>query len=55
MSTPSDNWPSIDELEAQERDLVLERADLASIQDLGRRMTKAAEERELPVVIQIRE
>ena len=55
MSTPSsDNWPSIDELEAQERELVLERADLASLHDLGRQMAKAAEERELPIVIQIR-
>ena len=55
MSTPnSEKWPSIEELEAQERDLVLERADLASLQDLGRRMSKAAEERELPIVLQIR-
>ena len=50
----NDLWPSIDELEAQERDLVLERADLASLHDLGRLMSQAAEERELPVVIQIR-
>ena len=50
----SDTWPSLDELEAQERDLVLERADLASLQNLGRLMSKAAEERELPIVIQIR-
>lgn len=55
MSTAdSDKWPSIDELEAQERDLVLDRADLASLHDLGRRMSKAAEERELPILIQIR-
>ena len=55
MSTvDSDNWPSIDELEAQERDLVLELADLASLQELGRLMSKAAAERDLPVVIQIR-
>ena len=54
MSTAnSENWPSIDALEAQEHDLVLERADLASLQDLGRLMSKAAEERDLPVVIQI--
>ena len=53
-NTNSDNWPSIDELEAQERDLVLERADLASLHDLGRLMSKAAEERELPILIQIR-
>ena len=50
----SDDWPPIDELEAQERDLLLEQADLASLQDLGRLMSKAAEERELPIVIQIR-
>ena len=55
MSTPiSDNWPSIEELEAQERDLVLERADLASLQSLGRLMSNAAEERELPIVVQVR-
>ena len=55
MSTPSsDNWPSIDELEAQERDLVLERADLASMHELGRLMSTAAEDRELPILIQIR-
>jgi uncharacterized protein (UPF0303 family) len=55
VSTPSsDNWPSIDELEAQERDLVFERADLASLHDLGRLMSKAAQERDLPIVIHIR-
>ena len=53
-TTISDNWPSIEELEAQERDLVLERADLASLHDLGRLMSTAAEERELPILIQIR-
>ena len=50
----SDNWPPIDELEAQERDLVLDRADLASLHDLGRQMATAAADRELPIVIQIR-
>jgi len=50
----SENWPPIEELEAQERELVLERADLASLHDLGRLMSKAAGERELPIVIQIR-
>jgi uncharacterized protein (UPF0303 family) len=55
VSTPSnDNWPSIDELEAQERDLVLERADLGSLHELGRLMSSAAAERQLPVLIQIR-
>jgi uncharacterized protein (UPF0303 family) len=50
----SDIWPPIDELEAQERDLVLEQADLASLHDLGRQMAVAAAERDLPIVIQIR-
>jgi uncharacterized protein (UPF0303 family) len=55
LSTPiSDNWPPIDELEAQERDLVLERGDLATLHDLGRLMAAAAAERDLPIVIQIR-
>ena len=54
MSSGTEHWPAIDDLEAQERDLVLERADLASLQSLGRLMAKAAEERELPIVIQIR-
>jgi uncharacterized protein (UPF0303 family) len=55
VSTPnSEEWPSIDGLEAQERNLVLERADLASLHDLGRRMAEAAAERALPIVIQIR-
>jgi uncharacterized protein (UPF0303 family) len=55
MTTPaSDNGPSIDELQAQERDLVLEQADLGSLHTLGRLMSKAATERELPIVIQIR-
>jgi uncharacterized protein (UPF0303 family) len=50
----SENWPQIDQLEAQERDLVLERADLATLHDLGRLMSKVAAERRLPIVIQIR-
>jgi uncharacterized protein (UPF0303 family) len=55
VSTPtSDNWPSIDELEAQERDLALDPADLASLHDLGELMATTASERELPIVIQIR-
>ena len=45
-------WPTIDELEAQERDLVLDRADLASLHSLGRLMSKVAAERGLPIVIQ---
>ena len=55
MSTAnSDNWPRIDVLEAQERNLVLDHADLGSLQSLGRQMSKAAEARDLPIVIQIR-
>ena len=55
MSTANrENWPPIDELEAQERDLVLERADLSALHALGRQMTEAAEARNLPIVIQLR-
>jgi uncharacterized protein (UPF0303 family) len=55
MATPgSDGWPTIEELEVQERDLVLRQADLTSLQRLGRRMAEAAAERALPIVIQIR-
>ena len=55
MSTSgSQSWPTIDELEAQERDLVLDRTDLGSLPTLGRLMSKAAAERQLPIVIQIR-
>jgi uncharacterized protein (UPF0303 family) len=55
MSTSGTNaGPTIGELEAQERELVLHRADLGSLHELGRRMSTAAAERELPIVIQIR-
>ena len=55
MSTSgSQAWPTIEELEAQERDLVLDRADLASLHSLGRLMSKVAADRGLPIVIQIR-
>lgn len=55
MSTPgSGAWPTIDELEGQERTLVLERADLGSLHELGLLMSTAAMKRQLPVVIQIR-
>lgn len=55
MSTPGSNeWPTIDELEAQERDLVLRHADLGSLHRLGRQMSAAAAERGLPLVIQVR-
>ncbi|MCJ7709522.1 MAG: heme-degrading domain-containing protein [Chloroflexi bacterium] len=50
----SNNWPTIDDLETQERDLVLRRADLGSLHRLGRLMSNAAADRELPIVIQIR-
>ena len=55
MSTPgSSDTPTIDELEAQERSLVLRQADLGSLHGLGRLMSEAAAERGLPIVIQIR-
>jgi uncharacterized protein (UPF0303 family) len=55
MTTPaSDNAPTIDQLEAQERDLILDRADLGSLHTLGSLMSTAAAERGLPIVIQIR-
>jgi uncharacterized protein (UPF0303 family) len=50
----SDDTPTIDVLEAQERDLVLRRADLGTLHELGRQMAQVAAERELPIVIQIR-
>ena len=50
----SDVWPTIDVLEAQERDLVFQDADLGSLNKLGRQMAEAAADRELPIVIQIR-
>ena len=49
-----DGWPTIEELEAQERDLVLPRADLGALHELGRQMSTVAAERGLPVLIQIR-
>jgi len=55
MSQPTSNdGPTIDQLQTQERDLVLESADLASLNRLGHQMTEAAAERDLPIVIQIR-
>ena len=55
MSIPdTSDWPTIDQLRAHERDLVLDRADLSVLHELGQRMSKAAAERELPIVIQIR-
>lgn len=55
MSTPASNdGPTIDQLRAQERDLVFDRADLGVLHDLGHLMSKAGAERELPITIQIR-
>ena len=50
----SEDWPTLDELEAQERDLVLQQADLGALYRLGHLMSTAAAERALPIVIQIR-
>jgi uncharacterized protein (UPF0303 family) len=55
MSMPTgEAWPTIEELESQERDLVLDAADLGSLHRLGARMSTAAAGRGLPVVIHIR-
>jgi uncharacterized protein (UPF0303 family) len=55
MSTPAtDDGPTIDQLQTQERDLVLDHADLATLQRLGHQMSTAAAERGLPILIQIR-
>ena len=55
MSTPpADPAPTIEGLEAQERDLVLPRGDLAALYELGSRMATDGMERSLPIVIQIR-
>ena len=54
MPTPADEAPTIETLEAQERDLILPVADLGALHELGRRMSRAAAERALPIVIQIR-
>jgi uncharacterized protein (UPF0303 family) len=53
-TTGDDARPTIDDLEAQERDLMLRRADLAALHQLGIQMSQAAAERHLPIVIQIR-
>ncbi len=47
-------WPTIEELESQERDLVLPQADLGSLHRLGHLMSEAALARNLPILIQIR-
>ena len=55
MSTSgSTAWPTIDELEAQERELTFHQADLGSLHNLGCLMSNAAARRELPIVILIR-
>ncbi len=50
----ADASPTLEAVERQERELVLPRADLASLYALGRRMADTAVERGLPVLIQIR-
>lgn len=50
----SDTWPTLAEVEAQERRLVLPSADPAALYRLGRRMADTALERGLPVRIEIR-
>jgi uncharacterized protein (UPF0303 family) len=52
--SPGDPAPTIDRLEAQERDLVLPRGDLMALHELGRRMATDGIEKSLPIVIQIR-
>jgi uncharacterized protein (UPF0303 family) len=47
-------WPTLEELDEQERRLGLPRADLASLYALGRQMADTARERQLPVLIQVR-
>jgi uncharacterized protein (UPF0303 family) len=49
-----DAWPTLEEVEAQERALVLPAADLEALYALGRRMADTALARRLPVLIQIR-
>jgi uncharacterized protein (UPF0303 family) len=53
-TSPADGWPTIEALEAQERDLVLPLADLDALRRLGRQMADAGAERDLPITIQIR-
>lgn len=50
----AETFPTIEELEAQERELILPRADLAALYALGRRMADDALARGLPVLIQVR-
>ena len=52
--TEPDAWPTLAEVEAQERALVLPAADLEALWALGRRMADTALERRLPVLVQIR-
>jgi len=55
MALPDpDVFPTLAEVEEQERRLVLQRADLASLYALGRQMADSAVERDLPILIQIR-
>ncbi len=50
----NETFPTVEELEAQERELVLPRADLAALYALGRRMADDALAKGLPVMIQVR-
>jgi uncharacterized protein (UPF0303 family) len=50
----TDGTPTVDNLEEEERRLVLPAADLAALYALGRRMADTALERGLPILIQIR-
>ena len=52
--TEPDAGPSLEELEAEERRLVLPASDHAALYALGRRMADTALDRGLPIVIQVR-
>ena len=54
QQVPDRDGPAIEDLEYEERRLVLPAADLAALHSLGRRMYDAAVEDELPLAIQIR-
>lgn len=54
MAHEAEASSTLEEVERQERDLVLPRADLGSLYALGRRMADTAMERRLPLLIQVR-
>jgi uncharacterized protein (UPF0303 family) len=54
MTTTAGADPALEDVEAQERRLVLTRADLGALYALGRRMADTALERQLPLLIQVR-